>query len=99
MPKKPSLYNSRSDGCWLCGNPNVEEHHILPSSRRPISDREGLTIYLCHEHHQGIAGVHKDKSLDRWLRKDAQRRWEEREGVSDDNEHNAFRNVFYESYL
>lgn len=25
--KKPSLYNERIDGCWICGNPNVEEHH------------------------------------------------------------------------
>lgn len=84
--------------CWLCGNPRVEVHHILPSSRRPISDREGLTIPLCHEHHQGIAGVHNDKKFDRWLREEAQRRWERREGI-DDPEHERFRLVFYESYL
>lgn len=83
----------------MCGNPNVEEHHILPSSRRPISDSEGLTIFLCHEHHQGAMGVHKDKKLDKWLRADAQRRWEEREGITDDPEHNRFRSVFYDSYL
>ena len=99
MPKKPSLYNTRSDGCWLCGNPNVEEHHILPSSRRPISDREGLTIFLCHLHHQGPMGVHQDKGFDKWLRADAQRRWEEREGITDDPDHNEFRSVFYVSYL
>ena len=99
VSKKPSLYNSREDGCWLCGNPNVEEHHILPSSRRPISDREGLTIYLCRNHHQGPMGVHQDKQLDKWLRADAQRRWEQREGLEGKEAHDAFRKVFYVSYL
>lgn len=99
MARKPSLYNTRADGCWLCGNPNVEEHHILPSSRRPISDREGLTIFLCRGHHQGPTGVHQDKEFDRWLRADAQRRWEQREGLEGQEAHDAFRRVFYISYL
>lgn len=84
--------------CWLCENPNVEMHHILPSSRRPISDREGLVIPLCRNHHQGTMGVHNDKQFDNWLREEAQRRWEKREGI-EDPEHNDFRSVFYVSYL
>ena len=100
MTKKPSLYNERIDGCWICGNPNVEEHHIYQSSRRPISDREGCVVYLCHTHHQDPRfGVHHDANLMNFFKKDCQRRWEEREGVSGDSEHEAFRGVFYESYL
>jgi len=97
MSKKPSLFVEKT-GCWLCGNPNTELHHIYPSSRRPISDREGATIRLCHEHHQGLCGVHNDKKFDKWLRTECQRRWERREGIEDE-EHSEFRNIFYESYL
>jgi hypothetical protein len=43
--------------------------------------------------------VHQDKGFDRWLRADAQRRWEEREGLEGQEAHDAFRAVFYESYL
>ena len=95
--KKPSLFMEKGRVCWLCGNPNVEMHHILPSSRRPISDREGLVIPLCHEHHQGAVGVHSDKEFDKWLRREARRRWEEREGI-DDPEHREFTARFYDSY-
>lgn len=96
--KKPSLFGTRDNGCWLCGNPYVEQHHILPSSRRPISDREGLTIFLCHEHHQGPTGVHQDKKFDNWLRQEAQRRWEEREGLHGQQAHDEFRKLFGASY-
>lgn len=99
MAKKSKLFNERADGCWLCGNPNVEEHHIYSSSRRPISDREGCVVYLCHLHHQGSVGVHNDSDFNKWLRMECQRRWEKREGVEDDPEHNLFRSVFYESFI
>lgn len=99
MAKKPSLYGSRSDGCWLCGDTtSVEIHHIYSSSRRPISDDEGCTIPLCHEHHQGRSGVHSDSEFNEWLRKDCQRRWEKREGLDEPN-HETFIGVFYESFL
>lgn len=97
--RKPSLYPERFDGCFLCGNPNVEQHHIYPSSRRPISDREGCTVWLCHEHHQGRHGVHSgDRTLDRWLKADCQRRWEEREGIGDP-EHRDFIALMGRNYL
>ena len=44
-------------------------------------------------------GVHQDKQLDKWLRADAQRRWEQREGLEGQEAHDAFRKVFYVSYL
>lgn len=99
MSKKPSLFAEKGMVCWLCGNPHVEVHHIYPSSRRPISEREGCTIPLCHEHHQGSVGVHSDRQFDRWLRGECQRRWESREGLEGEEAHEEFRKVFYESYL
>lgn len=96
MMKKPSLYPDASRGCFICGLPYVEQHHIYPSSRRPISDREGATVFLCHEHHQGRHGVHSgDRTLDLWLKRDCQRRWMKREHATVDD----FRKVFYANYL
>lgn len=98
--RKPSLYPPRDEGCWLCGNPCVEQHHVYGGvGRRPIADQEGCTVYLCHEHHQGMRGVHQDKGLREWLRQDCQRRWEAREGLEGEEAHDAFRRVFGISYL
>ena len=98
MVKKPMLYPD-DHVCFICKRPYVELHHIYPSSRRPISDREGATVFLCHEHHQGVFGVHGgDKSLDRWFKRDCQRRWEKREGINDP-EHKAFIAMFGVNYL
>lgn len=95
--KKPSLYGSDRE-CFICRSPYVEQHHIYPSSRRPISDREGCTVWLCHEHHQGRNGVHFDKELDAFFRADCQRRWERREGISDP-EHRDFIALMGRNYL
>ena len=97
MAKKPPLYDFSC--CLLCGNPYVEIHHVYPSSRRPVSEREGCVVALCREHHQGRHGVHSgDRSLDRWLKADCQRRWEEREGI-DAPEHKAFIALMGRNYL
>lgn len=95
--KRPGLYDMGH--CVVCGNPHVEWHHVYPSARRKASDREGCVAPLCREHHQGNTGVHRDRGLDAWLKADCQRRWEEREGLSGDVAHDAFRKVFYVSYL
>jgi len=51
-------------------------------------------------HHNGSDfGVHFDKKLDIWLRKDCQRRWEEREGLEGEEAHDAFRAIFGISYI
>lgn len=97
VSKKPSLYPT-DDGCFLCHSPYTECHHIYPSSRRPISEREGCTVRLCHEHHQGLTGVHNNHELQEFFRADCQRRWEEREGI-DEPDHESFIRLFYRSYL
>lgn len=94
--RKPSLYPPREEGCFLCGSPYVEQHHIYGGTgRRPISDREGCTVYLCRAHHQGPHGAHGNAEVMRRLREDCQRRWEEREGAG----HDEFRGLFGRSYL
>lgn len=93
--RKPSLYNAERV-CIVCGSPYVEQHHIYGGNgRRAVSDREGCTVFLCHWHHQGAAGVHFYPPLDDWLKKDCQKRWMEREGASVQD----FIKVFGCSYL
>lgn len=96
--KKPMLFPD-DHLCFLCRSPYVELHHVYPSSRRPISDREGAVVWLCHKHHQGRLGVHSgDRTLDQWLKAECQRRWEKREGISDP-EHREFIALMGKSYL
>ena len=81
--------------CWVCGNPNVELHHIFyGTANRKISDKYGCTVFLCRAHHTGRHGVHFDKSLDNRLKEECQKAWEERYG-----DREKFRRVFGKSYL
>lgn len=91
--KKQPLYDL--DECLVCGSPYVERHHVYPSDRRKISEREGCIAPLCREHHQGRTGVHQDRGFDLWLKADCQRRWMERESATIDD----FRRVFYANYI
>ena len=94
--KKPPLYDM--DACLVCKSPYVQWHHVYPSSRRKISDREGCIAPLCREHHQGRTGVHSDRKFDLWLKADCQRRWEQREGI-DEPDHETFIALMGANYL
>ena len=65
--------------CFICGTTyGLELHHcIFGSANRKLSDKYGLTIWLCHEHHTGDSGVHFSKALDDQVKKLAQERFEE----------------------
>lgn len=97
--KKKSLYPDRWEGCYICGNPSVEQHHVFFGvGRRQVSDSEGCTVYLCHDHHQHPRyGVHFDKGLDLMLKQDCQMRWEGREHKRDN--HESFIRAFGRNYL
>lgn len=58
----------------------LEAHHIVYGfSRKKISDKEGLIVMLCHEHHQGTNGVHgkNGAELGNMLKIIAQKTWEQ----------------------
>ena len=54
---------------------NLEYHHVFyGTANRRLSDMDGLTVWLCFDHHRGIFGVHNDnKELDNKLKRVAQR--------------------------
>ena len=83
----------RDDGCLICSSPYTEEHHVFfGTANRKLSDKYGLLVYLCAEHHRGQNGVHFDKKLDDCLKKAAQIRFEETYPDKD------FRQIFGRNY-
>lgn len=70
---------STKQECYICKTTsNLEYHHIIHGrGKRNLSEKYGLALYLCHEHHQGTTGVHgKDgKKLDHKLKRLAERKW------------------------
>ena len=67
--------------CFKCkGINNLELHHIFfGNANRKLSEREGLKVYLCVEHHRGNYGVHGryGKDLNIYLKRISQKRWQE----------------------
>lgn len=40
--------------CFVCGSTTVECHHIFGGPNRQLSEKYGLKVYLCPEHHRRI---------------------------------------------
>ena len=73
-----SLFNSKEDGCFICGKHPTELHHIFTSSRRKLADEDGLTVYLCHKcHNEPGYSAHYNKELRGYLQAMAQVKYEE----------------------
>ena len=81
--------------CLICGNPDTEEHHVFfGTANRRLSEKWGLKVYLCPEHHRGYRGVHHNRHFDKMLKREAQLIWEEKIGSR-----NEFIKTFGKSYL
>lgn len=45
--------------CYVCGaKNNLHLHHIIFGKNRKKADEDGLTVWLCYDHHEGTYGVH-----------------------------------------
>ena len=64
--------------CWFCGiRAGLERHHILAgAANRQISEKYGLTVWLCHTHHTGREGAQYDPEKSLLLKQEAQRKFE-----------------------
>lgn len=78
--------------CFVCGTTcNLHDHHIFfGTANRKQSEKYGMKVWLCQEHHTGSAGAHFNKDLDMHLKKYFEANLGTRE---------AFRSVFGKSYL
>lgn len=85
---KSIMHDKRDRTCYLCMLLNgdfdtrsgLHEHHAIPgTSGRRLSERYGLKVYLCLEHHTaGPDAVHSNIRLQRLLQADAQMAFERR---------------------
>ena len=89
-----SILQEKDGRCFICMHmegdwylKQTQEHHVFGGARRQISEREGLKIYLCTEHHlYGRYAVHRNKNIDNiiknfaqmvWMKKNPDRSWME----------------------
>ena len=81
--------------CFICGRmTELERHHVLGGvANRPLSEKYGLWVWLCREHHTGKAGAQYDRKTGDSLRRLAQIAFEARYS------HEEWMNVFRKNYL
>ena len=64
--------------CLICRSPYVEKHHVFGAANRQNSEKYGLTVWLCHKHHnEPPEGVHHNRELSDRLKSWAQVRFDE----------------------
>ena len=98
--------------CLICGNPNVERHHLLMGNKhRHLAEEDGLVVGLCPAHHNSSnMSVHMNKEMKALSQMLAQACWE-RKWIADHfderdtteetlkNARDAFFNRYGENYL
>ena len=64
----------RDKVCYLCGRTStLERHHIFAGvANKPLSEKYGLWVWLCHNCHTGTDGAQYDPSKNLLLKRDAQ---------------------------
>lgn len=72
MNSKSILQNEKR--CWFCPcTYGLERHHIFAGvANRKLSEKYGLWVWLCHEHHTGTDGAQYNPEMNRQLKQDAQ---------------------------
>ena len=59
--------------CMACKTTrNLERHHCFLAARRKTSEKWGLWVWLCHDHHTGRNGVHFNREFMEELQEYAQ---------------------------
>ena len=88
---------SREKCCFLCAKTGaLERHHVFGGSNRKLSEKYGLTVYLCHWcHNEPPFGVHHNKDQRRYLQREAQEAAMDYFGWTE----SEFRDIFGKSYL
>ena len=76
-----SIVQTRKE-CWFCGaRYGLEEHHIFAGvANRKISEKYGLKVWLCHDHHTGDDGAQYNRELGDQLKQEAQKAFERLHG-------------------
>lgn len=75
--RKSILSGNDKGVCFLCGKwIATENHHIFEGGNRKKSDKDGLTVFLCHYcHNESPNGVHFNREFDIHLKQIGQKAW------------------------
>lgn len=100
---KSIMHNKRDGTCYLCVLLNgdyetrtgLHEHHVISgTASRQLSERYGIKVYLCVQHHIfGPAAVHNNPNIRSILQKKAQETFEKKYS------HEKWMDVFGKNYL
>ena len=83
----------RTKYCIVCGRP-AEQHHIIHgTANRRLSEKYGLVVGLCPDHHRGPTGPHLCRETDLILKRQAQTDFEQT------HTREEFIKIFGRSYL
>lgn len=59
MAKKyKSIITNDLEHCYFCGAPYPQMHHIFNKADKKKSEKYGLMMPLCMNHHTGAEGIH-----------------------------------------
>ena len=72
--------------CLCCNTTqDLHSHHVFfGTANRRMSEKRGLKVWLCREHHTGPNGVHFNEDLNRRLRMAGQIVYERKCGTRED---------------
>ena len=73
-----SIITEDMEHCFVCGRPYPQIHHIMNKSDKKKSEKYGLLVPLCMEHHTGAAGVHTKPERMLAMRQFGQKEFERR---------------------
>lgn len=95
---KSIIINEDNRQCFICGKrDNLHLHHVMFGKNRKNADEDGLTLWLCYDHHEGTNGVHGKygHDLDITLKKIAETQWIKVNNKTEDD----FRKRYGKNYL
>ena len=83
--------------CYICGvYTQLERHHVFGGALRPVSEKYGAVVYLCHYcHNEPPQGVHHNKAVREWLQEDMQKKLMQKYSWSVQD----FVSRFYKNYI
>ena len=100
---KSILHEKKDRTCLLCmwlhnddsTKSNLHEHHVIHGwANRRLSEKHGLKVYLCLNHHEiGPEAVHKNDKLNKMLKAYAQKMFEQKWPEKD------FYSIFKKNYI
>ena len=81
--------------CYFCPRTTgLELHHVMAGvANRRLSEKYGLVVWLCHDHHTGKGGAQYEKNLNMLLKQQAQKAFESIHG------HQLWMDTFRKNYL